>query len=116
MLRKDSLRLFDVTIRHTLQSLDKPWSLKEKINILNNVIVERNPSSIEIGSVVSSNMLFQTYNSNNLFNSVIPKTTDIYMLIPNIKSLDIAFNNNIKNFSFITSVSNEFQKKILIKI
>ena len=33
------------------------------------------------------------------------------MLTPNLKSVNIASDHNITNFSFITSVSNDFQKK-----
>jgi len=36
---------------------------------------------------------------------------NIYMLIPSVSKLKIAIENNIKNLSFITSVSDEFQKK-----
>jgi hypothetical protein len=35
--------------------------------------------------------------------------TDIYVLVPSLNKLNIAINNKIQNYSFITSVSNSFQ-------
>ena len=46
------LRLFDVSLRDGLQSVKRIYSLREKIDILNKII-QYNPRSIEIGSIVS---------------------------------------------------------------
>ena len=117
MLGKNSLKLFDVTLRDGLQSLTKIYSLAEKTEILRNIIVNRYPSAIEVGSIVSPKILPQMSESIELFheaqfiNIIIPKPIDLYMLTPNLKSVNIASDHNITNFSFITSVSNDFQRK-----
>jgi len=117
MLGKNSLKLFDVTLRDGLQSLKKVYSLAEKSEILRNIIVNRHPSAIEVGSIVSPKILPQMSESIELFheaqfiNIIIPKPIDLYMLTPNLKSVNIASDHNITNFSFITSVSNDFQRK-----
>ena len=117
MLGKNSLKLFDVTLRDGLQSLTKIYSLAEKTEILRNIIVNRYPSAIEVGSIVSPKILPQMSESIELFheaqfiNIIIARPIDLYMLTPNLKSVNIASDHNITNFSFITSVSNAFQKK-----
>lgn len=117
MLGKNSLKLFDVTLRDGLQSLKKIYSLAEKTDILHNIIVNRFPSAIEVGSIVSPKILPQMEQSIELFheaqfiNIILPRPIDLYMLTPNLKSVNIASDHNITNFSFITSVSNDFQKK-----
>ncbi len=117
MLGKNSLKLFDVTLRDGLQSLKKVYSLAEKSEILRNIIVNRHPSAIEVGSIVSPKILPQMEQSIELFheaqfiNIILPRPIDLYMLTPNLKSVNIASDHNITNFSFITSVSNDFQKK-----
>ena len=117
MLGKNSLKLFDVTLRDGLQSLKKVYSLAEKSEILRNIIVNRHPSAIEVGSIVSPKILPQMEQSIELFheaqfiNIILPRPIDLYMLTPNLKSVNIASDYDIKNFSFITSVSNDFQKK-----
>lgn len=117
MLGKNSLKLFDVTLRDGLQSLKKVYSLAEKSEILRNIIVNRHPSAIEVGSIVSPKILPQMSESIELFheaqfiNIIIARPIDLYMLTPNLKSVNIASDHNITNFSFITSVSNAFQKK-----
>ena len=117
MLGKNSLKLFDVTLRDGLQSLKKIYSLVEKTDILHNIIVNRFPSAIEVGSIVSPKILPQMEQSIELFheaqfiNIILPRPIDLYMLTPNLKSVNIASDHDITNFSFITSVSNDFQKK-----
>ncbi len=117
MLGKNSLKLFDVTLRDGLQSLKKVYSLAEKSEILRNIIFNRHPSAIEVGSIVSPKILPQMSESIELFheaqfiNIIIARPIDLYMLTPNLKSVNIASDHNITNFSFITSVSNAFQKK-----
>ena len=116
-LKNKSLKLFDVTLRDGLQSIPKIYSLNEKMDILTNIITERNPYAIEIGSIVSPKILPQMANSIDLYketqnkDNVTYKLPELYMLTPNVKSVDIACNNNINNLSFITSVSDLFQKK-----
>ena len=110
------LKLFDVTLRDGLQSVSKIYNFTEKTNILQKIIIER-PQAIEIGSIVSPKILPQMNNSLDLYNyakyynTILDKPIDLYLLIPNLKGLELASMNNIDNFSFITSVSDSFQKK-----
>ena len=110
------LKLFDVTLRDGLQSTSKIYNLIEKKEILQNIILKR-PQAIEIGSIVSSKILPQMNNSLELYqeakeyNIVLGNSIDLYLLIPNLKGLEVASMNNVNKFSFITSVSDSFQKK-----
>ena len=113
------LRLFDVTMRDGLQSSSKIYTLPEKKELLLNIISNRRPHALEIGSLVSPKILpqmdnsLEMYNEAEMYNSLLTgnRNIDIYMLTPNFKSLQTAIDNNITNFSFITSVSNSFQTK-----
>jgi len=114
--RVNPIKLFDITLRDGLQYISKKYSLKEKQVIFNKIATNYRPNSIEIGSIDNPKIVPQMDNSLELFKyandfkSVIDNSIDIYMLTPNNKSLQKAINNNVKNFSFITSVSNEFQE------
>lgn len=116
-LKNKALKLFDVTLRDGLQSIPKIYNLNDKMDILTKIITERNPYSIEIGSIVSPKILPQMANSIEFYKEIhnkentINKLPQLYMLTPNVKSLDMALHNNIKNLSLITSVSESFQKK-----
>jgi len=106
-------RLFDVSLRDGLQSQNKIYSLDEKISMFDNIITKYNPNSIEIGSIVNPKILPQMENTIDLFNHVKSKNidNDIYILTPNIKSVNKALQIGVKNFSLITSMSNVFQWK-----
>ena len=121
ILKFKPIKLFDVTLRDGLQSIPKIYTLKEKEKLFDTIVTHRCPSSMEIGSIVSPNILPQMQNSlelfqyANSFKSCFSKPFDIYMLTPNTKSLDTAIKHNVENFSFITSVSCAFQKKNINK-
>ena len=113
----NKLKLFDVSLRDGLQSIQKIYSITEKKNLFHKILNKYNPHSIEIGSIVSPKVLPQMHNSIELFHHANKsKFSNIYMLTPNLNSVNIAIKNNIKNYSLITSVSNEFQKRISIEI
>lgn len=111
-------RLFDVSLRDGLQSLKKIYTFNEKKKLLHKVLL-KNPSAIEIGSVVSPNILPQMKDSIKLYKyaegefvkSKFDFNGNYYMLVPNEKGINTALKNNIFNFSLITSVSESFQKK-----
>jgi hydroxymethylglutaryl-CoA lyase len=116
LLKHPPLRLFDVTLRDGLQSIPKIYSLAEKMDLGLNIIANRNPYAIEVGSIVSPKIVPQMKNSIELFQSFSStygtyKPIDIYVLTPNYKSVQIAAKNDVCNYSFITSVSNMFQTK-----
>lgn len=112
-----SLELFDVSLRDGLQSKKKIYSLKEKKVLLHEIINKYNPTSIEVGSIVSNKVLPQMNNSIELYKYAMSLNNDInyYLLIPNINKLQIALNNNVKHMSFISSFSNSFQEKNINK-
>lgn len=112
-------RLFDVSLRDGLQSVKKIYTLNEKKDLLHKILKNHNPSSIEIGSIVNPKVVPQMANSLELHKYVldkkINKILDVYMLTPTLKSVLIGKENNVSNFSFISSVSNEFQLKNIKK-
>lgn len=114
------LILFDVTLRDGLQSINNCYNLNHKKQILDSIIEQKNPQFIEIGSIVSPKILPQMENSIELYKYATTRYNKahfpkFYMLIPNMKALNIAKENKIKNVSLITSVSDEFQKKNINK-
>lgn len=112
----NGIKLFDVSLRDGLQSLKKIYTLSEKKNLLHKIISKYNPHSIEVGSIVSSKVLPQMHNSIDLFKHANKQgIPNLYMLTPNLKSANIGLKNGVKNFSLITSVSDDFQKKNINK-
>ena len=112
----NKIKLFDVSLRDGLQSIQKIYSITEKKNLFHKILNKYNPHSIEIGSIVSPKILPQMNNSIELFyHANKSKFSNLYILTPNLSAVDIAIKNNIKNYSLITSVSNEFQKKNINK-
>lgn len=116
ILKYTPLRLFDVTLRDGLQSIPNIFSTKEKVDLAVNIVVNKNPSAIEIGSIVSPKIVPQMSDSLEVFKEITNicgthRNLDVFMLTPTYKSVVIASKNNVCNFSFITSISNAFQQK-----
>jgi isopropylmalate/homocitrate/citramalate synthase len=119
--------LFDVSLRDGLQGLSKEqqqqYSLAKKKILFNNIYTTYYPKNIEIGSIVSNkvlpvfndtlDLLDYINNDNNITSQLnINYNPNYYVLIPNKeKLLKIINKKEIKCFSFITSVSNNFQIK-----
>jgi len=103
--------LFDVSLRDGIQAAKKEnFSTDIKKEILRNILIQHNPPKIEVGSLANPKLLPIMGDSIEIYNYASKNiNTDIYMLIPSMNKLIYAFENNIKNFSFITSVSNQFQ-------
>jgi len=110
---KKAFKFFDVTLRDGIQTSKKIYTLNEKKQLLHSIMNNYKPLHVEVGSLVSKKVLPQMNNSMELYNYAVEKypKSNFYMLIPNIKYLKEGVNNGVNNFSFITSVSNEFQKK-----
>jgi isopropylmalate/homocitrate/citramalate synthase len=118
---------FDVTLRDGLQALSKEeqkiYTYEKKIDLYHNIMFNYRPKNIEIGSIVSEKVLpvfkdsvkifqnIQLYeNSINEFSGV--QKPNKFILVPNSKQLKKVINyTEINHFSFITSVSNQFQLK-----
>lgn len=108
------IRLFDVSLRDGIQGAnvnDYPTSKKKEI--LNNLLGDNLCDSIELGSIVSNKILPIMSDTLELFDYVKHiKTKEFYVLVPpSMDKFKIALDSGIKNMSFITSVSNEFQLK-----
>lgn len=113
-------RPFDVTLRDGLQALLKQEQLnfttEKKIEVYNELIKYHCPKNIEIGSFVSNKVLpifndtdkvLRQVNNEYKYNGIINN----FVLVPNLSYLQTALFNGAKNFSFITSASNQFQLK-----
>jgi len=127
LYNKINPQLFDVTLRDGLQTVPKDmfhlWSTQDKRNAYYQITFNYKPQNIEIGSLVNPKVLpifadsleflkslEDNFKEDN-FNEGNQPVNNKYMLIPNFKMLKKAIENDVKHFSFITSVSNAFQKK-----
>ena len=112
---------FDVTLRDGLQSLSKEeqklYTLEKKKEIYEKINLIYKPKNIEIGSIVSTRVLPIFLDTLELFSYVEnihnkKYSSKNYILIPNKdKLLEVINFPFLNNFSFITSVSDAFQKK-----
>lgn len=109
----NNLRLFDVTMRDGLQSSSNILSLKQKTGLANFIYHTYKPTSMEIGAIVSPKLIPQLEESLEIYKYCVEKkfSSDLYMLTPNLYALKKAKAAGVKHFSFITSVSESFQKK-----
>jgi len=111
------IRPFDVTLRDGLQGLSieehPKFTTEYKQELYNYIVQKYNPINVEIGSCVNKNLLPIFNDTEELFNYAELNTKSInnYVLIPNKQQLVNSIHMGIKNFSFITSVSNNFQCK-----
>jgi len=112
--------LFDVSLRDGLQGLSKEeqdnFTIKDKIDIYHNILFNYMPTNIEIGSIVSEKWMPIMKDSLKLldygedYNEVSKHKMNHYILVPNKKNFVVGYNYGVKNFSFVTSVSDSFQK------
>jgi hydroxymethylglutaryl-CoA lyase len=111
---------FDVSLRDGLQSKHKQdnFDLNDKIGVFHNILFNYKPTKIEIGSIVNPKIMPIMADSLRLYRyadtfliNVDSCKADLYIVAPNKKALDIGLETGIKNYSFLTSVSNSFQKK-----
>jgi len=114
--------LTDVSLRDGLQGLsreaEETFTLNKKKDIFHNIIFNYNPKNIEIGSIVNPKLLPIMSDSLHLYDyavdfikNVSKTDSNVYILVPNEKGFNIGLSHGVKNFSFLTSVSNSFQQK-----
>jgi hypothetical protein len=110
--------LFDVSLRDGIQGLDPyVWNTEKKKELFLSIFNKECPSKIEVGSLVSGKVLPIMGDSIEIHNYVTDYLkkgnycVNPYMLVPNAKKLRQGLNYGIDRFSFITSVSEDFQKK-----
>lgn len=110
--------LFDVTLRDGLQALSseetKKYTLDKKQQLFYKLLHQYNPNSFEIGSLVNPNVypVFKdTIHFYKYLRTTNPHLDNLYVLIPNKLHLLRALGTRMTNLSFITSVSDAFQKQ-----
>jgi len=111
--------LFDVSLRDGIQNAKiENFPTNKKMAIFNTIIKDFKPKNIEIGSLISPKILpilsdsLVLHNYANQYLTIHNKSLEnpnIFMLIPGENKLTSAMQHNIRNFSFITSVSDQFQ-------
>lgn len=114
--------LTDVSLRDGLQGLSREvqetFTLNKKKDIFHNIMFNYKPKNIEIGSIVNPKVLPIMSDSLHLYDYAVDFIkngakidTNVYILVPNEKGFNIGLSHGVKNFSFLTSVSNSFQQK-----
>lgn len=110
--------LFDVSLRDGIQGADpSQYNTATKKSIFSDIRIKYAPPKMEIGSFVSPKVLPIMSDSADIFEFCAKKIKeeefppDLYALVPNKKGLLDAIRFGARHFSFITSVSNEFQHK-----
>lgn len=127
LYNKISPQLFDVTLRDGLQTVPKEmhhiWTTQEKKTMYYRIKFNHNPKNIEIGSLANAKMLPIFSDSLELYKSIkedfisLPKNSNeygnnnLFLLTPSLNALKKGLDDKVENYSFITSVSNAFQKK-----
>ena len=110
--------LFDVTLRDGLQALTSEeankYTIDKKQEIFYKMLYKYNPNRFEIGSLVNSKV-YPVFKDTTQFYKYLqttnPHLDNLYVLIPNKTHLHKALGERMTNLSFITSISNAFQKK-----
>lgn len=113
----NKIKLFDVSLRDGLQGLSmleqRNFKFYNKKNIYNEVVREFKPDSIEIGSFVNPDVLPIFSDTKDLleYSTAINPSIPHYVVVPNNDYLIKALSCGATNFSFLSSVSNNFQLK-----
>lgn len=124
--------LFDVSLRDGLQGIKKDYvDLNEKKNIYYSILFNHNPQKIEIGSIVNPRFypmfsetfeLFKLINEDKGYKGYKNKgcknkgyNDELYVVTPTTRQVYSAKKNKVTNYSFITSVSNSFQRNNINK-
>lgn len=107
---KSIIRISDVTARDGLQSFSKVFGYETKKKILNG-LKECKFDEIEVGSLVNYDIIPTMKGSIELYSELVDSTSKYFLLVGNIKSIDIVNKNNVKNISLFTSPSDSFNIK-----
>ena len=121
--------LFDVSLRDGLQGLSmerqESFSINEKIDIFHNIMFNYGTKNVETGAIVNPKIMpimadslkmYKYVNEFKLKNEAMSENNkkfelNNYIVVPNEKGFNIGMQHGVKNFSFLTSVSNSFQQK-----
>ena len=115
-------QLFDVTLRDGLQTVPKEmehlWTTQEKKTMYYRIKFNHCPKYIEIGSLANPKLMpifadsLELHNSiNDALNLTPIGNNNLFLLTPSLNAIKRVIDKKVDNFSFITSVSNAFQKK-----
>jgi isopropylmalate/homocitrate/citramalate synthase len=113
-------QLFDVSLRDGLQNADPAkWTTNAKLEVFRDILSKETPRFMEIGSLVSPKILpimkdsLEIHSYANTYVRMHHESHDprLYMLVPSLSKLQTAILHGVRNVSFITSVSNSFQKR-----
>ena len=125
--------LFDVSLRDGIQGANPSiYMTGMKKHIFHRIISQETPKKMEIGSIVSPKILPIMNDTLDLYRysqdpspliydedgqidieakKIEKLDTEIYVLVPTLQKLSIGLSAGIRNFSFLTSVSDKFQMK-----
>jgi hypothetical protein len=120
-----NIQLFDSSLRDGIQHANpKYYPIQKKSDMFYDIITNYKPQNVEIGSMTSLPIMNDVLPLNKLsellvlYHSRFSKNSgslkpkpNLYVLVPNSITLKNAIAAGFKHFSFVTSVSNEFQKK-----
>jgi hydroxymethylglutaryl-CoA lyase len=113
--------LFDVSLRDGIQNAKlENFPTSRKMELFHSILTDLQPKKLEIGSLTSPKILPIMEDSLVLHNYAVNylniqkkkpiiENPDLYLLIPSEKKMLPAIEHGITNFSFITSVSDQFQ-------
>jgi hydroxymethylglutaryl-CoA lyase len=110
-------QLFDVSLRDGIQNADPAkWPTEVKTDMYHRIVATERPQRMEVGSLVSPKILPVLGDSLYMYSYTDTRNrlSDgpmAYMLVPSLSRIHSALNYDIRNLSFITSVSESFQKK-----
>ena len=111
-INKKTFSLYDITLTKALANINGSVSLFQKKNLFDNIL-SHSPDAIEVGSLVSPEVMPQIKYSKELFEYSKDKCkdTDIYMSVPSFaRHFDKAANLGVENVSLELSVSDDYMK------
>lgn len=119
IFKEHGIKLFDVTMRNGLQSVRGVIPLETKKNMTVDLLKRRRPDSMEIGALVSPNVMPQMSTSIELFkyanhyiSNIKELDTKLFMLVPpRFDKLCQAHELGVRHVSIMSSASDDFQMK-----
>lgn len=106
------IKIIDVTVRDGLQSFKKIITHEKRSKIVN-LISSLGINHLEVGSIVSDNVIPQMKDSIEVYKSCKEYNNKnyYYMLASNYEGIKTMMANDVKHICFFTSPSDEFNKK-----
>jgi hydroxymethylglutaryl-CoA lyase len=120
ILARINPQLFDVSLRDGIQNADPEiWTTDAKLDTFRHILATETPRFMEVGSLVSPKILpimhdsLEVHSYANTYIKMHRESYDprLYMLVPSLSKLQTAIYSGVRNVSFITSVSESFQKR-----